>query len=164
MRNIPVRRVRDLERDRGTVEGGEKLWALLLYAGSATREQALEYFWGVEKREAFQQGHPPDPQRPLTMLRLIDAVYPLRVVQGNLARDRATNLAYQFQGWSREEVYIVASALDPLLIQPSPADESAVLGAAAKIDALFDAAEAVWSQDCEVMRFIAASPGVGGGR
>jgi len=160
-------RLRRIERERGVVpEGeaaGEPIWALLLAAGTATRRQALEWFWKVEVWEAFQQGREPDQQRPVMAMRLLDGVYPLKVVQQNLRTDRATATAYDFRGWTRAEIAFFVAATDPLAPQPRLSDEAVVLAVASKIDALMDRAEQTWRLDAEIMRAIVA-PEVGGPR
>jgi hypothetical protein len=100
-------------------------------------------------------------------LRLIDAIYPQRVVSLNLQVVHGAGLAYDFSqggGWSREEIGIFIAAVDPLAPQPLPSQEAAVVAVAEKIDALMSHAEAVWEQDEREMRLLVAGPDLGGGK
>jgi hypothetical protein len=158
-------RLRRVEHERGTVaDGREPIWALLLHAGTASRADALRWFWRVELEESERQNRAPDPGRPIMALKLIDAVYPGRAVALNLEVNHPTGLAYQFEGWSRAEIAVFVAATDSTAAQPKPSDEAAVLSVAEKIDSLMTKAEATWSSDEATMRLLVNGPDLGGGR
>jgi hypothetical protein len=159
-------RLRRVERDRGIdSDAREPVWAALLARGSASRRQALEWFWNFERDEALRRGSAPDPQRPILIMKLLDGLYPSKIVQRHLELHEHSSMAYRFVelGFSREEVAIVAMALDPLLPRPRPDQETAVLSVASKIDDLFSRAEAIQAEDIALMALIVNGPEVGGG-
>jgi hypothetical protein len=156
-------RVRRLERAHGgaAVAGGEKLWALLLYARTATRRQALQGLWLEEQRDAAKQGRPPDPQRVLTLMRLLDTcTWPVMIKNGRDHR-RKTYFANDYSAWSREEVLLWIRLGEFGAPPPSEAEMELVVGLVAKTDALDARAEAVWQQDGREMRLIVGGPEVG---
>ena len=162
MGNLRGRRVRELERDHGIIEA-EPIWAVLLAAGTCSRRQALEWFYAVEVREATQQGRAPDAGRPIMALHLIDTAYPRRVVQQNLQVSSSSSMAFDFSGWTREEISILIAAIDPLAAQPTRDQEAVAVAAAEKVGPLMDHYEAVQADDERLMAIVAGKPDLGGG-
>ena len=159
-------RLRRVERSHGTVaDAHEPIFAALLARGTASRRQALEFFWNFERDEALRRGHTPDPTRPLMIMKLLDNLYPARVAQRQLELHEHSSMAYRFVelGFSREMVAVVALGLDPTLPAPRPDQEADVIATAAKIEILFSKAEAIQADDERLMRLIAGKSDLGGG-
>jgi hypothetical protein len=158
-----INRLRRAERDHGVrPEGAEKLWALLLFARSASRADALQGLWIEEQREAVQQGRLPNPATPLMAIGLLDTTTHLILLRdGRRDHARATNFAYDFSAWSRLEVDAFRR-MAGLGCSFGADEEQVVVGIASKIDSLMDHAEKTWAQDERTMRLIVNGPDLGG--
>jgi hypothetical protein len=157
-------RTRRAERQRGVVAdaGGEQLWALLLFARSASRRDALQGLWIEEQREAVQQGRLPNPAIPPMALKLLDTTSYLTLLRdGRRDHARPTNFAFDFTTWSRPEVDAFRRMGD-LGCSFSADEEEAVVSVASRIDLLMDGADRTWEDDLRLMAIIAGGPEVGG--
>lgn len=144
-------RLRRLELGCG-VEG-EKNVALGLFDRSLTRADALRILCGWESDEADAQNRMAESHRPLALLHLFDDVTHLHLLTvGGLDQRRETNLAYDFQGWSRAEVmtFAAASKFGARIDNP---DLDAI---AEKVETLTSRAEAIWAEDEKILARIVA--------